>query len=439
MKLFFKTNKPAVTAAPALPLTGNLVFKLSADSLGLADGTAVSTWYDSINTVDVVNGAAGAQRPTFKTALFGGKPGVRFDGTNQWVTFGRPAAITTAIDSQVQTTVVVCRVNGAAGAGTVFGATAGGNSYMIFADGTWLGRNNNNDQMVAPSAGSGLNVVGTTSKTYAYSSGGGLERTYLNGGCVTSSVTQCPTTGGFDFVIGAATAAGVLKANVDVFEILVWNTCLTPIQMKQVQAWVCDKYTQSLPWAGQSKIATFYGDSITAGVGATTTNGMVCYKAAQSLSLPYGCWDNLGVGGITMTNMAVDVSEMSTFASYTGLPNKVVMGEYYNERATATATLVAARNSICSTIRGYSNTKLAVWASTSHTGDPDANRVAYNADCVTNQASFSDNLQLVHTNANIGIAGAATANPTYFSDGIHNSDLGQTTLATYFTAGVNAL
>ena len=425
--------------APALPATGSLVFKLSADSLALSDGTAVSTWLDSINSVDVINGTAGAQRPTFKTALFGGKPGVRFDGSTQWVTFGRPTALTTAIDSRTYTTVVVCRVNGATGTGAAFAASAGGDSFFFIANGTVLGRYDGSDLKDVPSSGAGLNVVGVTTKPYTYSSSGGLERIFINGGCVASGVVQGPDTGANGFTIGACTAAGLLKANVDVFEILVWNTYLTPLQMKRVQAWVCNKYTQALPWAAGAKIATFYGDSITAGVGATSVANNVCYKAAQSLSLPYGCWDNLGVGGITMTNMAVDVGEMSTFASFTGKPNKVILGEYYNERATLTATLVAARNSLCSTIRGYSNTKLGVWASTSHTGDPDANRVAYNTDCVTNQASFSDNFQSVHTDTFIGISGAATANPTYYTDGVHNSNLGQTQLATYFTAGVNAL
>jgi hypothetical protein len=49
---------------------------LKADSLALSDGTAISTWSDSSSNANNAT-AAGAARPTFKTAIVNGKPIVR--------------------------------------------------------------------------------------------------------------------------------------------------------------------------------------------------------------------------------------------------------------------------------------------------------------------------------------------------------------------------
>lgn len=422
---------PAAPTAPVLPQSGSIVFSLSADSLALSDGTAVGSWLDSVNGIDVASSASGGQRPTFKTNLFGGKPGVRFDGSNNWLTFGRPAALTAAIDSQTYTLVVVCRVNGSTGNGCVFGATnTGGNVQMYFADGSYLGRNDNGGGKAAPSTGAGFNVMGSSSAPYAGTFTTARERAWMNGGCVACAFTLAPTTGGNAFSIGAATASGALKANVDVMEIIAWSTELLPLDFKQLQTYLCNKYSQALPWTAASSIDVYDGDSQTAGIGSSALANSYAYLMAQARGKSYGQWDVLGIPGILILDMIPKATEFQSFGSYTGKPVKVAAFEYYNERSTATATLVSRRNSYCSTVRGFANTKLVWGTSLSHAGEPDSNRTAYNSDCVTNAASFCDALASIHTNTFIGISGAADtdANTTYFQDGVHVMDAGQTVL-----------
>lgn len=60
-----------------------------ADSLSLADGTAVgdtgTEWNDSSGTGNNLTQATSANRPVFKTSIFGSMPSIRFDGTNDWL------------------------------------------------------------------------------------------------------------------------------------------------------------------------------------------------------------------------------------------------------------------------------------------------------------------------------------------------------------------
>jgi hypothetical protein len=65
---------------------GGLQLWLAADSIsGLADDAAVATWSDlSGNGRDFTQGTA-ANRPLYKTNIVGGKPVVRFDGSNDFL------------------------------------------------------------------------------------------------------------------------------------------------------------------------------------------------------------------------------------------------------------------------------------------------------------------------------------------------------------------
>lgn len=66
----------------------NLQLWMKADSLNLADGTAVSTWTDS-STNSFTATQVGAARPTFKTNILNGKPVIRFDRTqSQYLDLG---------------------------------------------------------------------------------------------------------------------------------------------------------------------------------------------------------------------------------------------------------------------------------------------------------------------------------------------------------------
>jgi len=72
-----------------LTVTNGLALWLKADSLALSDGQSVSTWTDSsTNGNNATQGTVSAQ-PMFHTGLFNGKPGVRFDGTSDFLALSR--------------------------------------------------------------------------------------------------------------------------------------------------------------------------------------------------------------------------------------------------------------------------------------------------------------------------------------------------------------
>lgn len=68
----------AITGSPAL------AFWYKASSLGLADGTAVTTWTDSSGNSRDVTQATSTKRPLYKTSVtgLGGAPAVLFDGVD---------------------------------------------------------------------------------------------------------------------------------------------------------------------------------------------------------------------------------------------------------------------------------------------------------------------------------------------------------------------
>jgi hypothetical protein len=68
-----------------------------ADALALADGAAVATWTDSSTSANHATQATGANQPIFKAGLLNGKPVIRFDGVNDFMTFtSRYSTIQTA-------------------------------------------------------------------------------------------------------------------------------------------------------------------------------------------------------------------------------------------------------------------------------------------------------------------------------------------------------
>jgi hypothetical protein len=60
---------------------------LKADSMSLADGTAISTWSDQSGNGNDATQATGANQPLFKTNVLNEKPVVRFDGSNDYMAF----------------------------------------------------------------------------------------------------------------------------------------------------------------------------------------------------------------------------------------------------------------------------------------------------------------------------------------------------------------
>lgn len=70
------------------PVTTGLIARWEADAiLGLNDGDPVATWPDQSLSARNATQATAANRPLFKTNIFGTQPAVRFDGSNDALDF----------------------------------------------------------------------------------------------------------------------------------------------------------------------------------------------------------------------------------------------------------------------------------------------------------------------------------------------------------------
>lgn len=424
-----------------LPQSSGIVFNLKAESLALNDGDPVTTWTDSTTNALSFTGTG-----LFKTNQMNSKPCVRFAGTaGKYMTATRAGtALDTALSSQNCTTMMVVKSNGTNSNGCMFGSTAGGDAYMMVMDGAntncSVGRYKAGYTITAPSVNaSNMVVVAASSATpYSAGAGSGLERGYLNGGCISAFIAPIPAPSQTTFSVGGASAGSLLSA-VDVYDIIVWNKVLTPTEVFQATDYFYNKYNQTKPWAAVSNIVVFDGDSITGNVGATAVSGGYPYKTAQSLGLSYGQWTMTAVGGITMTNMTAKYAEWSGIGSLLGKGLRVAAFEYYNQKALSAAAIEAANNAYSVAVRAVPRTKLILGTSTGYNLDPDATRVAVNTYYDTNFATYCDSYVPLHNDTSIGNTAAYAANSaTYWSDVVHFKDAGYTILAGLFTTGITA-
>lgn len=439
---FDKRRGGGAAAVATLPQSASIVFNMKADSLALADGASVTSWTDS--TANALNFTGTG---TFKTSQLGGKPCVRFSGGPYMTATRAGTALDTAMSSRTCSVLIVAKSQGSNSFGCMFGSNVGSDSCFFVIDGAQnassIGRFDGNITTCAPGVDASSMFVMThvsQNANFYGGSGSGQERTFLNGTCVSSKTTAAPAPNQTTFAIGAV-SNGALPAAVDIFDIVVWDRLLTPTEVLQATNFYYNKYSQTKPWAAVSNFTIFDGNSITAGVGSSNVAGSYPYKSAQSLGLTYGQWSNLGVGGITMTNMVVKLAEWNGIGTLLSKGMRVAADEYFNERVTNPATLQAALSAYCSAVRGYANTKLALGTSTSSVFDPETNRDQYNTFIVNNSATLANARVDLHLNANIGVSGAAATdgNVTYFSDGVHLKDAGYTVKAGLMTTGLSSI
>lgn len=106
--------------APAWAPTdkSGLVFWFKADSLSLSDGDPVSTWTDSSGNLGANATQAGGNRPLYKTNIQNGKPGILFDGTDDYFTLS--GAIPTSWNTNAPLSVVIVASLTDKGAGSQF-------------------------------------------------------------------------------------------------------------------------------------------------------------------------------------------------------------------------------------------------------------------------------------------------------------------------------
>lgn len=429
-------------ASVQLPQLGSLVARWSVDAITpVADGTAISSWTDSVGGLSAVQ-ATGAKQPLYKTNRLNGKPSLLFSG-GQLMTAGTPAAIVTPMTNKVITIMVIFKGVTATTYGALYsGSNALSGSWLLYADATRVGRyNGSNLSTAALHSGSGFTSIAFTMEdTTAFSSGTRQERLYINGGCVGAS-PAVPDGTNDSIGFGGRAADSGLNLKGEVFDYLFWNHALTPAEVATAHAWACEKYAQATPWSAGSKFYAFHGDSETMGTGTTAPESTYPYKVAASLGLSYGQWSNIGVGGITINNMTAKApTQVDPLAAATGKTLVVPCFEYYNSKAAHPTPanqmityLQARRAAGCKIV--FATSMDSFLANSTDRGN-------YNSYWDSNYATYTDAYAPIHTNSNIGIVGACGASQpsTYFTDTIgHPTAAGYTVLAGLMTTAVNAL
>lgn len=440
------------TAAAALPAPQNIVAHFAASSItGVANNGAVASWADSINGITFAQ-ATGADQPTYTTNRLNGLPSVKVNGS-QWLTLPNASAgaMGIAIDSQEYTAFVVFRVLGpGSGGGIFFSASVGASSFYFQADGTNVAFNRFFGNGLVPYAATSYSTLGVSAwnnggilTSPPYSGSGFLQQLYINGGAVSSLISIAPGSGGNPYVIGAQTSAGANGANVEIFDIIVYNTHLTLPQYIQLQAWADGKYGQPHPWTGASAYNVFYGDSITAGDGGTGAVNAYPYLVAQSLGLAYGQWSQMGIGSITTAHMtALAPTFIDPLPALLKMKVNVSSFEWVNASGPGgpPAGPFADGQAYLTGRKAIPNLRTVWGTSTGYSGDPSANRNAYNADWdAIVPSALIDSYVALHNDSNIGTPTAFANNPANFADPFHLTNLGYTFLGNDFTTAIQAL
>lgn len=426
-------------ARTALPLKSNLIARWSTSDIpAQADNTGLASWTDSISGF-VVSQATAGLRPLYRTNRINGKPTVQSTGTQSlWMAHAVNALFNAFENTNTvgYTIMAVYKLNGVTTYGVIAGCSNGSQGPILGANGVRAGYGNlnNTNAIAVPYTTTGqFMTTGMTSSPLNREISTGCARGFARGTCfMTVSGPIASATGAYGFGIFSRDDTGVLMPNLELSELLVWNTNFSPADALQFEAWACEQHGQPYPWAS---LPTGYfpvldGDSILAGYGSDSPAYAPGYLMAQSLGLGLGQWTNAAVPGIAppqmITNAPAGVDRIPALVKQ---QCKMFTWEYRNQKGSSLTVQTTDQRNYLSGRKavGY---KIAFASSTTYASDtaasPDANRVAYNAfwDVPANRVGYMDTYVPFHdvgfsSNASlIGIAGASSAAPpdTYFVD-----------------------
>lgn len=242
MSLSIASRRALLAPPPFSPLTiSGLAVWLDAQKItGLAAGAAVAQWNDLSGNARHATQGTGAAQPTYQTGAIGGRPGVLFDSTDDWMTFGD----VTFLDGLSAVSVFAALKNvGTGGAKMIlskFNGTAGQQNIRCFMQ----------------SAGYGFEITnsgGTTVESYG---GTATTRPQVYGGIYDAAATFVyangvrgdtdAQTGVFANVttvmrLGAdGSAGGVAQQfyNGYLGEVLLYTKALTAIERRQVEKYL---------------------------------------------------------------------------------------------------------------------------------------------------------------------------------------------------------
>ena len=226
----------------------NLMLWLDASQItGLSDGDPVTTWTDmSGNSRNATQGTA-SLKPTYRTSVVNGQPGVRFDGTDDAMTI---ASLPIPSDATI---FIVAKNSQQAGTGSIYKPilAATNNPYQGVGTGYGmgyrrdgmdayhfaLGNGATQDTLVHSRADNDLFEINTMRKS-------GTSATVLRNGALVSSGTMLRTTGfhSGSYAIGGDISFLDRRYLGDIVEIIVYGHALTVGERTTVESYLSSKY-----------------------------------------------------------------------------------------------------------------------------------------------------------------------------------------------------
>lgn len=213
---------------------------LKADSLGLSDGTAVSSWTDSSGTGNTATQATGANQPLYKTSIINGQPVVRFDGNNDFMNTG-----TTGFPSGNSDLTMITVFKATASGGVVYAYGANTNSttpHISASSSTQINISTfgSNDLVTLPVS----YLSQPTIATFKYTSSDGILRGYIRSPQVAASDSGI---GAQNFSVAGGTVGAFVGGpntflNGDVAEVIVYNSALSDANRNIVESYLATKY-----------------------------------------------------------------------------------------------------------------------------------------------------------------------------------------------------
>jgi hypothetical protein len=421
----------------ALPALGNIIGDWnSVDLAVVGDGTAVTSWTESINGRTLSTG--GSSSPTYKNNAVGSKPSVAFTGAAvvQWLT-GVTTEVVAAANAK-NFTIMTVVTNCAAPTNGNFGFavnTTDGAGVNWRHNGTSAGVPGLSNTVPYTSTGF---TIGGVMHTSNYGGHGAQYQAMLNGSLIGQGSVNLTASSSVQVGFGAGrTGTGPFKG--EILRVLVWNRKLTLCEYLQAERSLRDYYGQAYPWTAPGYYMLNIGDSITFALGTTARANAWPYKLATALSLPFGAWSNLGYVGsnASICGDIITAENLAGIAATIGVPVKATYAEFYNQRALITnpiSTSVAVTTTQTTLTLLKACGKVLFWDATDY-----KNRATVKSDWVgywntpANQTGYMDVYVKVSDDANIGVDGAcpdALPYGTYFSNAVNNFTCNATTNGT---------
>lgn len=248
----------------------NLSLWLKADSLGLTDGTPVSSWTDSSGNNNNATQDTSDAQPIFKTNILQGKPVLRFDGVND-----KLSETLSGVSNTNYTVFLVAKSVLATGSFRVALGYGSGTGGIL-----WMGQFDSTNEITISGSqnGNDLKSGADTLTNHVYSAvlNSGTLYGYIDGVSAGSGIISDRPS---DYLTIGSYSSNSLFWQGDIAEVIVYNSSLNDTDRQQVENYLNTKYINTPPVV-----------SITNPVGGDNVRGAVLLTATAS--------DDVSVSGV---------------------------------------------------------------------------------------------------------------------------------------------